>query len=528
MTSASRSARGRAGSRARGRLLLELDRAGVRRGERTVLSDVTWRVRDGEFWAVLGPNGSGKSTLLAALRGEARLAQGELRFGWSSGAAAEASDPSAEVHRVAFSDQLAALGNASGFHQSRWHAGEDAAVLRADQFLSKWGAAGRRAATMLGLGTALGRRVTELSNGERRKLLLAEAAASRPRLLVLDNPFTGLDGPSRRDLLDALRRLLARRLRLIVTVARPEEVPRSATHVLLLARGRVVASGRRSAVLRPAILAPVFDASRARDRRSSGPRRPLGRAGRAVVEMRDARVRYAGKRIIDGVSWTVRRGERWAVLGPNGAGKTTLLSLIVGDNPQVFANEVRLFGRARGGALTLRELRRKIGFVSPELHLHHPGRVTALEAVASGLHDSVGLYRRCTPGELRRARALLERLGLGRSAPTPFRELSEGEQRLILLARALVKAPELLVLDEPCQGLDPSTRRAFLAFLEAMLRRHDLTLIQVAHEVEDFPHGMTHALLLESGRVEMEGDAGTVIRAWERDHPGHRASRRAR
>jgi molybdate transport system ATP-binding protein len=167
------------------------------------------------------------------------------------------------------------------------------------------------------------------------------------------------------------------------------------------------------------------------------------------------------------------------VVGRSGAGKSALLSLILADNPQAYANDVALFGRRRDTGETIWEIRERIGCVSPELHLFHLPGQTALEVVSSGFHDSIGLYRGASPRQLRAATSWLRKLGILRCQERRFGELSEGEQQLVLLARALVKEPELLILDEPCQGLDAANRRRFLNLLEGVLRRSDNTLIHV-------------------------------------------------
>ena len=213
--------------------------------------------------------------------------------------------------------------------------------------------------------------------------------------------------------------------------------------------------------------------------------------------------------ILRDLSWTVREGESWAVLGPNGAGKSALLSLIAGNSPQVFASEVFLFGRRRGTGETREEVRRGIGEVSPELHLHFNDALTVLETVLTGFTDSLVLTARPTASRRRDAVRVLRRFGLSREQDTPLRGLSAGYQRLALLARALVKRPRLLLLDEPCQGLDAVHRARFLQMLEDIIVTGETTVLLTTHRRDEIPSGVRSVLRLNmSGIPEIQTGSG--------------------
>jgi molybdate transport system ATP-binding protein len=215
--------------------------------------------------------------------------------------------------------------------------------------------------------------------------------------------------------------------------------------------------------------------------------------------LRNVNVAYNGRPILRDVSWAVRAGERWAVLGPNGSGKTTLLSLLTGDHPQAYANDIRLFGRPRGSGESIWDIKRQIGLVSPELHLYFSEPLTAAETAATGFFD-VLVRRPTTPEQQAAVRALFEAFGIADLAGRLFARLSTGEQRLVLLTRALVKRPPLLVLDEPFQGLDAQ----LIGRLRGWLDRHlspDQTLLFVSHHAEEIPRTVTRRLRLEEGRV---------------------------
>jgi len=227
----------------------------------------------------------------------------------------------------------------------------------------------------------------------------------------------------------------------------------------------------------------------------------------ALVEMRDVAVHYGSVAVLSGIDWTVRRGERWALSGHNGAGKSTLLSLILADNPQAYANEISLFGQRRGSGESIWEIKRNLGWVSPELHIHYPRAATCREVVRSGFFDSVGLYQRCTPEQDGAAEAWIAAFGIERLAGEQFQSVSTGQQRMFLLARAMVKDPPLLILDEPCQGLDEVHRRAFTRLLDDLCAHTPLSLIYVTHYQDELPEAITHRLVLDHGRIAVTGPA---------------------
>jgi molybdate transport system ATP-binding protein len=217
--------------------------------------------------------------------------------------------------------------------------------------------------------------------------------------------------------------------------------------------------------------------------------------------MKRVNVSYGKARILRDIDWTVQRGEHWALLGPNGAGKTTLLSLILGDHPQAYANHVALFGRRRSSGESIWEIKQRIGWVAPELHLYHPRNITGLRVVESGFYDSVGLYRACSQTQRQMAQQWMKRLGIEDYADLPFAKLSEGEQRLVLLARALVKDPLLLILDEPCQGLDAQNRERVRQIVDTIGRHRDISIIYVTHNADELPRIINCVLRLDRGKV---------------------------
>jgi molybdate transport system ATP-binding protein len=215
-----------------------------------------------------------------------------------------------------------------------------------------------------------------------------------------------------------------------------------------------------------------------------------------VIRFSNVSIRYGERYILKSLDWTVRRGEVWALRGQNGSGKSTLLSLVCADNPQSYACDISLFGRKRGTGESIWDIKKHIGYVSPEMHRAYMKDMPAIEIVASGLFDTVGLYRRPHPDQMGICEWWMNIFGIAGLKDKSFMQLSSGEQRLCLLARAFVKDPELLILDEPLHGLDTFNRRRVKRIIEAFCRRRDKTLIMVTHYDSELPATITDTLTL--------------------------------
>jgi molybdate transport system ATP-binding protein len=366
---------------------------------------------------------------------------------------------------------------------------------------------------LLGIGELLSKGIEQLSDGERRKVSIARALMQQPQLLILDNPLTGLDQHFRVKLTEIIQLLTKGRtqhtMRVIIVTTREDEIPPGITHLLIVQNGSILAQGPRETFQERGITHSIARREPPGERSGSLPARPSSKdhepLPQVLVQMERVNVSYGNARILQNIDWMVRLGEHWALLGPNGAGKTTLLSLILGDHPQVYANNISLFGKRRGQGESIWEVKRRIGWVAPELHLYHPRGVSSLHIVCSGFYDSVGLYHPCTSQQRQTARQWMQRLAIEGCADVPFDKLSEGEQRLVLLARALVKHPLLLILDEPCQGLDAGNRTRVRQIVNAAGRQLDTGVIYVTHNPDELPEVITHALKLDAGKVASQG-----------------------
>jgi molybdate transport system ATP-binding protein len=199
--------------------------------------------------------------------------------------------------------------------------------------------------------------------------------------------------------------------------------------------------------------------------------------------------------VLNNLNWRVKPGEKWVVSGNNGSGKSTLLSLIYADHPQAYANRISLFGRRRGHGESIWDIKRRIGFTSPELHAFFDSNLTAQEVLLSGLNDTFRPPKTVTTSQLDLLQALLRFSGLEADASRPFRQFSTGEQRMLLLLRALIKAPPVLLLDEPFQGFDAKTIERCRRLLDAVLTPEQ-TLIFISHFRTEVPEGIKLALAL--------------------------------
>ena len=494
---------------------LSLQDAAFRLGDRLVFERTSWVFRRAEQWAILGANGSGKSLLADALRGRLPLVQGELRYHFQP---PPGLTPEEAISHVSFEDRKAEVHDT--VVQSRWNSLEQESGSLVRDYLSydrvmdvnpfevtvrhrqarpHFERRMRRAIDLLQVAPFLDRSLISLSNGERQRIQLARALAHPMRLLILDEPFTGLDAATRAHFHAVLEWLMRTPLRVLLIATRIEDLPHHITHLLCVAHCRVLAAGPRTDILSlPQVkqLLPTPRTVRMRVAVKTPRRRPPSPALKEIARFRNATVRYGNTVILRDINWTIRAGESWALLGPNGSGKTTLLSLILGDNPQVYTNDIVVFGRPRGSGESVWDTKRHIGWVSPELHLHFNASATCFELVASGFHDTVGLFQPPTARQRTASRRCLARFQLLALAGRPLFSLSAALQRMVLLARALVKRPRLLILDEPCQGLDSAHREFFVSAVDALIRAGAVTVIYVTHRNDEIPPSITRFLRL--------------------------------
>ncbi len=488
------------GNTSSGPVIFRLERAALRIGARRLLPDTDWIIRAGENWVIMGANGAGKTTLAGTLTGETPVVAGRRWIDRAYLAPARIRCVSFESHqRLVARDEK--QDEARSFAQQIAHGTRVREVLEnarretgaAPTTLDRW-------VRQTGLPAWLEREIRTLSTGEIRQVMIARALLAAPRMLIIDEPFDGLDALARRRLAAILSTLMADGLQLVLITHHLDEIIAGITHYIRLGGGRVAAQGRW---LSPAASQAPDPGSRAPDgfprasEFSAGRHLPCkGKTCPDLIRMRNVTVTYAGRRVLDRLSWRVAPGENWAVCGPNGAGKSTLLQMVCGEHPQAYANDIELFGKRRGSGETIWDIKRPIGMVSNALQIRYRQALDGLAVVLSGYFDSVGLYRRANAAQIATARRWGRRLSIDHLLDRDFHKMSNGERRMVLIARAMVKAPALLILDEPCQGLDRRNRKRLLDMLGTIVTRSTTQMIYVSHRTDEIPAATTHELHL--------------------------------
>ena len=470
---------------------------------------VDFELNAGEHLAIIGPNGGGKSMFVDMITGRHPLFSQMLCYHFSDNPDERVTD---HIKYLTFRDTYGGDNDRTYFLQQRWNqmeidkdtptvgqlleeafllAGEDTKERRQQQ---------SHIYHLFNIRYLLDKYVILLSSGELRRFKIASTLLANPQILIIDNPFIGLDRQMREQLKELLTILSAKtKLQLILVLSKTDDIPAFITHVVevdemkvglkttlmeYLSQRKPVASRVITEENRQAILGLPYhhDDYHAAE----------------IIRMNKVTIQYGQRIILKDLDWTVRNGERWALSGKNGSGKSTLLSLVCADNPQSYACDIALFGRTRGTGESIWDIKKHIGYVSPEMHRSYQRDMPAIRIVASGLKDSVGLYVKPDESDYEMCRWWMNIFGILHLADCSFMKLSSGEQRLVLLARAFVKDPELLILDEPLHGLDDRNRRLVKDIIETFCMRRNKTLIMVTHYQEELPDGITNSLTLGS------------------------------
>ena len=525
-------------------MFINLEDITIQIGSEQLFEHTSWTIGRKQHWAIIGQTGSGKSTLAKSISHNGMLVQGQIQYYFDESnplksrpypEAKEILTLSPETHR----DFLAQYAN---YHQARWQSieGEDAptvsdlltaqSIERLSPFevspypIDEAGYRQKRAhvIALFKLDYLLNRNIIHISHGESRKVFMARLLMQSPKLFIMDDPYSGLDQQSREWLSNSIADLIQQdHLQILFVSSRIEDIPQEIDHLLIVEKGQIIAQGERQTILNRADLQPVFFAPPPNkvlpDFHNSVTFKTLAKKyttalvkdhqsdSQPIIDMKAVGVTYNQVEILKNINWTIKQGERWALLGHNGAGKTTLLSLILADNPQSYTNDITLFGKERGSGESIWEIKQKIGVVSPELHIYYRKTASCLDVICSGYFDSIGLYHTCSREQMTHAQNWVKVLGMDSLSTTPFDHLSTGQQRLTLLARALVKNPPLLVLDEPCQALDDFHRTFFIHLLNQLCAQTALSLIYVTHHQEEIPSAITHQLKLDHGQIISNG-----------------------
>ncbi len=474
----------------KGLALIVKDIKATRYGKK-VLEGISFELPAGSQLAIAGSSGSGKTSLAKALAGQL-FTPGIVSFSRNAACCKP---------RIVFmpqSETLKSLSNVSDFYyQQRFNScdAEDAATLAGelkrqtaatdaeiDEWLSRLSLTHRHETPLI-----------QLSNGELKKMQLIRCLLLKPEVLIIDNPFTGLDAGSRR-LLDTLLSGLAQQGLMLILITGEKDMPSCITHIATLQDGRLKDISTKNDHKTIDQASPAWQDTEL-------PLLSFQEFTGPVITMKQVSVRYGATTLLHQVNWQVNSGECWWIKGPNGAGKSTLLSLVTADNPQAYSQELYLFGRRRGTGESIWDIKQRIGFVSPELHKFFDAGTSVHQAIGSGFFDTMGLYRPLNARQEQHVQQWLHFFRLEKIAGHPLSLLSAGQQRLALIARAMVKNPVLLALDEPCQGLDSRQTRDFIALIDRLHQGTNITLLYISHYSEEIPGCIDHVLELDNGRA---------------------------
>lgn len=406
-------------------------------------------------------------------------------------------NPSRYVRYITFRDTYGGDNDRTYYLQQRWNQMEiDPETPTVEQLLEKAYKAGNSSGAedgkafkehlydIFNLRYLLDKYIILLSSGELRKFVLCRALMGRPQKLIIDNPFIGLDSETR----EQLKRVLAdmaheHGLQIVLILTKEAEVPDFITDI------RRVESNNKSNMLEahPEMVSELL---------AKQQQKAIGKSD-DIVNLKKVKIQYGPRTILKDLDWNIRRGERWALSGQNGAGKSTLLSIICCDNPQSYANDVALFGMQRGHGESIWEIKKHIGYVSPEMHRSYTRDLPVMRIIASGLKDTIGLYVQPTEEDYAICRKWMRVFGIEDLAEESFIKLSSGEQRLVLVVRAFVKCPDLLILDEPLHGLDQPRSEMVKSIIDEYCKDKSKTLIMVTHYEENLPKCITNRKILK-------------------------------
>jgi len=476
--------------------LLALQDVGLTYRALPALRNINWTLHCGEQWACLGPNGAGKTSLANVISRQATHASGEIRR--SQQLAKQG------VAYVCFEQQKALCDRDKKLDDSEFRAdASDPGTRIADVILE--GRAPDKAfeewVDRLNIRHILRRGLRFVSTGEMRKTLLIRAILSNPGLLILDSPLDGLDLASQGELQRIIDELLQSELSLLLLCRQIEDVPTGVSHLIVLDRGELITAGPRESVLDDSRVQNLMSPPIAELEKLPPPAPrvyQLPEQNIPLIELRDVSVSYGELQVLNNVNWTFGRGQHCCVSGPNGCGKTTLLSLVTGDNHKAYGQHITLFGIRRGSGESVWDIKQKYGQLDTQLHLNYVRGMRVVEVVVSGFFDTIGLYDDWGDAQRDIAEQWLVALGLGEYTMESFDALSFGIQRMVLLARAMVKSPIILLLDEPTLGLDGHHRKLILRAVDHIATSSDTQIIFVSHSAGEVPACVNQHLRFEA------------------------------
>ncbi|MBM86775.1 MAG: hypothetical protein CMQ41_00190 [Gammaproteobacteria bacterium] len=485
--------------------LLNIDSAMCRIGRRKVMRIKKFKVEQGQHWCLFGPNGAGKS-LLANLISFKRVESGYyVEY-------AEGFDPRRDLHIVSFEEQQKLWQRDNRLDISEYNADVRDVGTTVSELITSSRATKYydelllvKLVTELGISNLIEKGIRFLSSGQIRKVLIARALyAFRPdvpQLLILDDPLESIDADSREKIKTCIGKFLNSGFSSIQLSRRNSDILPSVNCIAVMRDLGIIVQGQRREIESSEAFNEILNQVPVIPH--TIPRKPvksdhdLDKRSRPLVELIKVNAGYDGIAILKNFCWTMKSDDHVLIEGPNGCGKSTLLSLINGENHKAYGQNVSLFGVRRGSGESIWDVKAKFGVVSNELHNKYVKGWKVLDVVVSGFYDSVGLYDHSGAREIEIARNWLSALGISDLEKDFYEEVSFGEQRLSLLARAMVKFPKILILDEPCVGLDDYHRSLILGFLDKIAQQSDTNIIYVSHVVGEKPECINRRLSFE-------------------------------
>ena len=482
------------------------------------LENINWTFNTGEAWLVIGANGSGKANFLKALAGELKIIPDSKFADSLYSNFFEQNIEIVSLEKAASLIEEERQNDESEFVEGGVDIGRTGRIFLAEAICKRKLKRGEplpdealRLETfpqikLCGIEKILDRGLKYMSTGEIRRTLLARSLLSGKKLLILSDPFAGLDAESRKILLEFFNTVANKQLkdddysdfpRIILGMERYHEIPAAINNVLEFSENKISFCGSKNDYEK--ILQnrnQQNEKTRQKDRQEFENsvekikqetfvlHTVQENQKETLVEMNNVNVGWGDNRVLIDLNWKLNQGEHWLIRGPNGSGKATFLELITGDNMQVFSNDIKLFGKRRGSGETIWDIKRKLGIVSYRLHVEYRmvGSTTLENVIISGFRDSIGLYEAATDVEKDAAKKWLSLGGFETREKESFSSISYGEQRAILILRAAVKCPPILILDEPCHGLDENYRQKILDLIEIIAQSGTTTLLHVTHD----------------------------------------------
>ena len=499
----------------------------------------------GEQLAIVGDNGSGKSMLVDVITGKHALLMTEVKYDFFPSKAKMVSD---NIKYMTFRDSYG-TSDKIYYYQQRWNQNDvdeaptvgellEEAFQLAEQGIARTSVYDKflvrdeseaeyaervareeaektqirvelekmrdRLYELFHLDQLVDKRIVMLSSGELRKFQITKTLLTNPRVLIMDNPFIGLDVNARQQLHELLS-VLSRetKILIILVLSKTDDIPLFVTHVVPVedmdVKPKMTIEDYKAS--QPAPPSRVLSEEKEKAILSlpymEGSDENAEVGTQHVIDFKNVNIRYGERSILKDLSFVVMNGEHWALSGENGAGKSTLLSIVCADNPQAYANNIVLFDYKRGTGESIWDIKKHIGYISPEMHRAFLRDLPSIDIVASGLSDATGLYKKPKPEQMGICEFWMDVFGISKYKETTFLKLSSGEQRLVLLARAFVKDPSLLILDEPLHGLDMKNRRLVKDVIETFCKRKNKTLIMVTHYEQELPKCIDHRIVLK-------------------------------